>query len=146
PALVPGRRDLPRQAHHLRARKLRLRSDVVGGDARWRDRDLHHLRYAARLGDLEAVPDLRLRTARVHERQGLGDRAADDGSRKRPARVAPSRNDYESGPRDAALTRLRPGARACVAERPDGSVWRLTLGIASGQQRVWRLTRRIACR
>ena len=55
PHWYQGDRGLPRQAHHLRARQLRVRPDVVGGDARGRDRHLHLLRHAARGGDVEAV-------------------------------------------------------------------------------------------
>ena len=85
---------------------------MVGGDARGGDRDLHLLRHAAGLGDLEAVSHLRLRTARVHEPQGLCDRPANNGGRERSAGRAAGRTEDLANPGHAGPSSLRTGVRA----------------------------------
>src|SRR5439155_14538754 len=87
------------------------RPDVVGGDARGRDRDVHLLRHAAGVRDMEAISHLRLRAAAVHEPEGLDDRAADDGGGERSARHALQRADDVARPGNAGPTAFRADSR-----------------------------------
>ncbi len=91
PALVPGGGGLSRQAHHLCARQLRLRPDVVGGDARGSHRHVHLRGDSTGCSVMETHTHLRLRPAGVHESSRLGRCAADDGGGKRRAGDSSSR-------------------------------------------------------